>query len=322
MDITGTTIEKTVADLVKSDDALKESSKIFGMLFPYAGKRKKAADMYITDIENSDLPIETKILLVLDIKKKFKEIKNQGNIVDVAMNNAKPGTDFSEKSGVSEEWLDRFMDSARFVCAEDVQLIWGKILANEFERPNSTPPNMIRILSEITPDLAKAFSLICKMEIWIVILDYKDDVEKVEKMVCVPLINSSDELYEIGIDYDILSELETLGLVRFKTTTGFAIQGVMDEKILVSAGGKIDVIENNKKGEIPLGNIRLTTAGEALRSIMHYDGEGECIENYFEKVKEYMIIKGIGFAAKHDYSAELKNDRIEIKTSRDEYSTI
>ena len=49
------------------------------------------------------------------------------------MNNAKEGTDFSDKSGVSEEWLERFMDSAGFVSAEDIQIIWGKILANELE---------------------------------------------------------------------------------------------------------------------------------------------------------------------------------------------
>lgn len=35
------------------------------------------------------------------------------------------------------------MDSAGFLSLEEIQWIWGKILANEFEKPGSTPPNMI-----------------------------------------------------------------------------------------------------------------------------------------------------------------------------------
>jgi hypothetical protein len=106
-----------------------------------------------------------------------KKIKNQKAVAEIAMENAKPGTDFSENSGVSEEWLDRFMDSAGFVGTEEIQWIWGKILANEFERPGSTPPNMIRILSEITPGLASAFRYICSMCIWILPLNEKGDIQ-------------------------------------------------------------------------------------------------------------------------------------------------
>lgn len=313
MDVTGTTIAKTVADLVKSDDVLKESSKIFGMLFPFAGIKKKAVDMYINEIEKSDLPIDTKLLFVLDIKKKIKELKNQENIVDIAMNNAEKGTDFSEKSGVSEEWLDRFMDSARFVCAEDVQLIWGKILANEFERPNSTPPNMIRILSEITPELAKAFSLICKMEIWIVLLEYDGHIKMADKKIFIPFVNNIDEFYGIGINYDTLSELETLGLIRFKSNTGFVIQGLEDENVLICLGDRVDIIENSINNEIPFGDVMLTSAGRVLRTIMNYNGEEENFDNYYEMVKKYMVFRGVGFAKEHDFLVETNEDRIAIR---------
>lgn len=155
MDIkTGTAVAKTAVDLVKSKNVLNKSVGLMGMLFPFAGMKQKAVEMYIEDIEKSDLPAETKVFMVLNTKKTFKKIKNQKAIAEIAIDNAKQGTDFSENSGVSEEWLDRFMDSAGFVSLEEIQWIWGKILANEFEKPGSTPPNMIRILSEITPKLA------------------------------------------------------------------------------------------------------------------------------------------------------------------------
>lgn len=71
--------------------------------------------MYIKEIEKSDLPTETKVFMILDIKKTFKKIKKQKAIAEIAINNAEQGTDFTEKTGINEEWFERFMDSAGFV---------------------------------------------------------------------------------------------------------------------------------------------------------------------------------------------------------------
>ena len=56
------------------------------------------------------------------------------------------------------------MDAGAYVSDENVQIIWGKILAGEFERPGSTPPSMRRILTELTPELARVFEKICGMK--------------------------------------------------------------------------------------------------------------------------------------------------------------
>ncbi|MDE7251595.1 MAG: DUF2806 domain-containing protein [Acetatifactor sp.] len=48
-------------------------------------------------------------------------------MAEIAKEKAKEGTDFSEKSGVSEEWFDRFKESASFVSSEEMQLVWGKM---------------------------------------------------------------------------------------------------------------------------------------------------------------------------------------------------
>ena len=170
---TGVKVAKNVADLAKNENILNKSAGLMGMLFPYVGIEQKAVKMYIEEIEKSDMSPEAKAFAVLSTKKKFKEFKNQQKIAEIAIKNSKEGTDFSKKSGVSEEWLDRFMDSARFVSSEEMQLVWGKILANELNVPGSTPPNMIRVLSEITPELARAFRCICSMIVYF--LPLKED---------------------------------------------------------------------------------------------------------------------------------------------------
>ena len=130
---------KIVADLAKDKNITDTGSKLLGMLCPYLGLKKKAVDMYVKEIEESNLPPETKVFTILNTKKTFKKLKNQGKIAEIAVENAKEGTDFSEKSRVDEEWFDRFMDAASYVSSDKMQEIWGRILAKEFEEPGTTP---------------------------------------------------------------------------------------------------------------------------------------------------------------------------------------
>ena len=163
-------------DLVKSENVQNKAVNLFGMLLPYVGIKKKVVDMYTEEIEKSDLSTDVKANLLLNAKKTLKKLKNQKNIAEIAKDNAKDGTDFSEKSGVDEEWFERFMESAAFVSSEEMQLVWGKILANEFEKPGCTPPNMTRILSEFTHTYAKAFRTLCSMRVLFISLSNEEKV--------------------------------------------------------------------------------------------------------------------------------------------------
>lgn len=304
----GTAAAKTAVDLVKNENVLNKSIGVMGMLFPFAGLKQKAVEMYVEDIEKSDLPAETKVFMVLNMKKTFKKIKNQKAIAEIAMENAKQGTDFSEDSGVSEEWLDRFMDSAGFVSSEEIQWIWGKILANEFERPGSTPPNMIRILSEITPELASAFRYICSMRIWILPLNENGDIQGEIQELFVPYNKNDEKFRECGVSFNVLNELETLGVIRFESLSGYISTGITNDKVLICVGDKLDVIEEYRKGKLPIGNVMLTSVGEALKSIT----DSVEISDYYEMVKIYMSDKGVKFADDHEYYAEIKGDKLTI----------
>ena len=305
---TGTAVAKTAVDLMKNENILNKSVGVMGMLFPFAGLKQKAVEMYIEDIEKSDLSPETKVFMVLNTKKTFKKIKNQKSIAEIAIKNAKQGTDFTEKSGVSEEWLERFMDSASFVSSEEIQWIWGKILANEFERPGSTPPNMIRILSEITPALAAAFRYICSMSIWIMPLNEKREIQGGVQELFVTYNNNDERFRENGVSFNVLNELETLGVIRFEAIRGYISKDFSGEKILICVGDKLDVIEEYNRGELPVGNVMLTSVGEALKSIT----DSVEINDYYEMVRKYMSDNGVKFAVEHEFVAKVNGDELTI----------
>ncbi len=306
--ITETALVKMAGDMVKNDNMLNKTASVMGMLFPFAGIRQKAVDMYIKEIEKSNLPSETKVYMILNARKTFKKIKNQKAIAEKAMSYVEEGTDFSEESGVSEEWLDRFMDSAGFVSSEEIQLIWAKILANEFEKPNSTPPNMVRVLSEITPDLARAFRCICSMSLWVMPLNEDGNIENNYLRIVVPYSDNEQTFRYMGLGFEVLNELEALGVMKFDFLVGYSIQGIKNKRILMRVGDKLDVIEEHRDDSIPSGNVLLTSVGEALRSII----ESVAIDNYYEMTYGYLRKKGIRFAEEHDFVFRTDGDSIEI----------
>ena len=224
------------------------------------------------------------------------------------MENAKQGTDFTENSGVSEEWLERFMDSAGFVSSEEIQWIWGKILANEFEKTGSTPPNMIRILSEITPGLAAAFRFICSMSIWIMPLNENREIQGGVRELVVPYNKNDEKFRENGVSFNVLNELETLGVIRFESITGYISKGFTNDKILICVGDKLDLIEEYKKGELPVGNVMLTSVGKALKAIT----DSVEVKDYYEMVRKYMSDKGVKFATEHEFVAKVNGNELTI----------
>lgn len=281
----------TAADLVKSENMQNKAVSLLGMLFPYAGIEKRALDMYLSDVEKSDMSPESKLIATLSAKTTIKKLKNQKSIADQAVSSAKEGTVFDESSGVNHDWLDRFMDSAGFVSEEQVQQMWGKILAKEFETPGSTPHNMVRILSEITSKHAEAFQKICSMKRLSVYADGNRSVKAFRRDIVVPYEGNGTELHALGLSFDLLNELETLGLIKFDSTGGFVALNVPEKGVITYINGLTQEVESHKKDQLPIGNVMLTEAGECLSRII----QPIAIPNYISLEKKYMINNGVVF---------------------------
>lgn len=277
-------IGETALNLVENKDVLDKSTNIMGMLFPYAGLTKKALDMYISDVEKSDMSSESKLIAVLDAKRTIKKLKNQKRIAEIAVETAEDNTDFTEQSGVGQEWLERFMDSAGFVSDEAVQLIWGEILGKEFEKPGSTPSNMIRILSEITPTYAQAFKKICSMQMLAIELDETDKIAEAKYEVVVPYKDNEKKTDDAGLTFSLINELETLGLIKFKYLEDYALNYVNTSHIVLFINGEVWEVDEYGTVQVPCGNVMLTSAGECLKKIT----PTETIAGYSEWVKKYM----------------------------------
>ncbi len=284
------TQEEMVLEMAKAaaGSAGKESvnklAVAIGGFFPFFGLKHEAVSTYVEDIQKSDLPPETKMMAIANAKKTYKQLKNQMAIAEIAQNAAQPGTDFSLQSGVDDEWLERFMDSGKFVSDEEVQLLWGNILAQEFEEPNSTPPSVIRILTEITPPYAKAFQTVCSLMCDILMENAEGEI------VCQgvqPILPTEYEyLNKHGIDFLRLTELDKLGLISFSTSGPYILKIDKEEypKLYLRYEGKQICITQYRDKRFRTGSVQLTEAGLAIARFV----EHKSIPEHFEAVCNYL----------------------------------
>lgn len=247
-------------------ESVSKIANVIGGIFPFWGLKKKAVTAYIAEIENSNLPPEAKMLAIANAKTTYKHLKNQVAIAQIAQSSATEGTDFSETSGVNDEWLDRFMDSAKFVSDEKLQLLWGNILAKEFESPNSTPPSVIRILSEITPVYANAFQTLCSLKVCIIPINrHNQRCASLERVILPPEI---DYLKKYGLDFTVLNELEMLGLIQFEPSGGYILKvsPTRFPQLHLVYGNNTATVSKYPDKEFPMGTVLLTRAGLSIAS--------------------------------------------------------
>lgn len=260
-------------------ESVNKLAAVIGGFFPFFGARREAVSTYIKDIQKSDLSPEAKMMAIANAKKTYKQLKNQMAIAEIAQNAARDGTDFSMQSGVDDEWLERFMDSAKFVSDEEVQLLWGNILAKEFEEPNSTPPSVIRILSEITPPYARMFQVLCSLE-----CTFSVEGDTDETIIILP--NEYRYLREFGLQFEELAELEMLGLIQFDPNAGYIVEFDRSKypKIRCTYGKEEIVITEYPDKQFPIGIVILTKAG---KSIARFATKNP-IDGHFREVCNYL----------------------------------
>lgn len=81
-------IASTYTDLIKNENIQNKVTSLPEMIFPYAGIEKRALDMYVSEVEKSDMSPESKLIAVLNAKETIKRLKNQKSIADKAVFNA------------------------------------------------------------------------------------------------------------------------------------------------------------------------------------------------------------------------------------------
>ncbi|NJO80666.1 MAG: DUF2806 domain-containing protein [Cyanobacteria bacterium RM1_2_2] len=92
----------------------------------------------------------------------YQELRKQQNIESISANSAQ---ELISENKVSEEkpeseWINRFFEIAENISTEDLQYLWGKILAGEIQKPGSFSLRTLETLKNMSRQEAENF---CKL---------------------------------------------------------------------------------------------------------------------------------------------------------------
>ena len=153
-----------------------------------------------------------------------------------------------------------------------------------------------------------AFKKICSMKIWICPLSEQEEIVGAFQKVFVPYKKNEEQLRKMGISFNVLNELETLGVIKLETIGGYITQGIENKKVLICVGDKLDVICEHNNDNIPIGNVLLTSVGEALQTIT----DSEEIPQYYEMIKKYLLDQNVKLSEKHNFVAKVEGEALSI----------
>ena len=141
----------------------------------------------------------------------FQEEKRQRNIGTVV---GKAALELGDKDVVSSEldhdWTARFFSDVQDVSSDEMQSIWGKVLAGEVERPGSTSILTLNVLRNLNQATAGIFRKLCSVCVSI----RSDGNQFIDVRVSSLGGNAGQNaLQAYGLSFDALNMLNEHGLI-------------------------------------------------------------------------------------------------------------
>ena len=107
---------------------------------------------------------ELTIAEAVEQRVRFQEEKRQGNISAIVHRAAAELPDGElEDHEPDHDWTARFFNDAQDVSSVEMQILWGRVLAGEVERPGSTSIRTLGVLRNLNQATASLFRRLCSV---------------------------------------------------------------------------------------------------------------------------------------------------------------
>lgn len=244
-------ISKPANTLVK-----KISEAIGGIFKPNQIRRVAEAEAEadkirtISQIEISELQFRATQRFVVE------EAKKQNNIESITSKAFPMLNANADPEKIEDDWITNYFDKCRLISDEEMQILWSKILAGESNSPGIFSKRTIDLLASMDKNDAELFSKLCDFNFKIfaptpLIYDYSHSIYKSN-----------------GINFGILSHLESIGLIQFNHITGFIRKSLREKGYLNYFDEKIWIeFSKPEDNEMKIGNVSLTLVGMQLSKV-------------------------------------------------------
>ena len=213
----------------------------------------------------------------------YQEITKQQNIEAVA-DNAYEELENVEKVSpepVDPDWMFRFFNSVENISNEDMQKIWGRILAGEIKSPNTYSYRTLEKLKNLTKQEAELFQHISSLA-----LEHSD-----EKFI----FSDKDILNKYDVYFSQILKLEECGLINLQELT-LTFDISINQSVYIYNSETLGVIKGkgSKCQKLILFVYVFTESGSQLIEAIHPKVNNkyfiDCLESIYEKNKEKFTI--------------------------------
>lgn len=200
-----------------------------------------------------------------------EEAQRQRNIEAITAKALPELAENATPDSIEDDWIVNFFDKCRIVSDNEMQQIWSRVLAGEGNAPGTFSRRTVNFLSDLDKTEAESFTGLCGFA-W-----------QIGDLVPLVFDVEADTYKSKGINFNTLSHLDSIGLVRFGGVSSFVRKGLAARGAVHYYGRRL-VLELPGKDarQLELGKVLLTGVGQELAAICG----SQPVEGFWEYVKE------------------------------------
>lgn len=197
--------------------------------------------------------------------------------------------DSQEDTGkLSEDWLNAFEVEAGNMSSEQMQRLFGRILAGEIRRPATFSMRTLKVIAQLDNKAARLFALLCSHAVSLVALPPLGVYDV--RVLALGGNASSNALASFGLGFSELNLLQEYGLIitDFNSYMDYQAAVAVDRQLgaAMRFQGEWCCLKRSDgaaRTELRLTGVRLTAAGQELSSVV----ESEPVDSYKQKLTSY-----------------------------------
>ena len=203
----------------------------------------------------------------------FQELQKQNNIECVVAKayNVLENENTCSEEPVEQGWINRFFDSVADVSDEDLQNLWGKVLAGEIKQPSSFSLRTLEALKNISKYEAELFN---KVSPYIVNMEGG-----------LFTTSTTELLKKHGITYGEIMRLDECGLINSAGLVSLNSKVSDSHHIAIYNSSKIALIRGLESNTttVSIGEFGLTGAGKELFRLLDVTPNDDFFHDFIEK---------------------------------------
>ena len=200
-----------------------------------------------------------------------EEAQRQKNMEEITAKVLPQLDENAKPDSIEDDWIVNFFDKSRIVSDNKMQDLWSRVLAGEANSPGTYSKRTVNFLSGLDKTEAELFTKLCGFG-W--------QIGNI-----VPLVfDVQEETYNrYGINFNALSDLDSIGLIQFNSLTGFKRLNLSKNIILLYYGKPLHLnLPKDTDNELDIGKVLLTRLGQELAPICG----SKPVEGFWEYVRD------------------------------------